>query len=384
MALVQESERIGETGSSPSGRPHPGTEEDVLGALARKGIDLCRNGKLEAGLPYLTFVRGVPGSRAELPSVFYSWLGYGMACLEGGRYVEGLELCQRAVGTGPSEVDNYLNLARAYLLLDRQKSAIDAIDAGLAELPENAALREVRREVVSGMARPGFSLGRFVFGAKRVEAAEAHRRQLAMELWTERQEQHVLRTQDSLTGLLDRHAFFRVARPALDFSAYGAQGAALLFVGLGDLRAVNETAGVSQGDAVLRAVARCVSDVAGARGMAARVGGDMFALVLHDVEDEAEVARQANDLALRISSEKVAGDDSGAVRASIGIAVCPRDARDPSTLLVRAESAMRRAKETGGNRCRFFSQPTPTGASESISMESRLKPGSESPARLGL
>lgn len=352
-----------------------GSGGDVLDALVRKGIDLCRNGKLESGLPYLTFVRGAPSSPAELPSVFYSWLGYGMACLEGGRYVEGLELCQRAVGAGPGEEDNYLNLSRAYLLLHRVESARETVEKGLEACPGSVVLEELEREVADAVETggdTGFLVSKRRL-ARRAVAAEEKARKLAMELWSERQEHYQHRNHDELTGLMNRPAFLRAAQPTLDFAARSGRATALFYIGVDDFRVVNETVGVAKGDEVLAAVGRAIGRAAGGLELVARVGGDSFAVVIHDVEDEAEIARRASALISMISELVLPGETVGSLQTSIGISVCPRDARDASTLLVRAESAVRRAKDLGGNRCRFFSQPLPKWAPKTLSIENRLK-----------
>ena len=64
----------------------------------------------------------------KLPSIYYSYLGYGAAKFEG-ETKDGLALCLHAVRVGKDEPDNYLNLARVYLAQGTvQDKAIAALD----------------------------------------------------------------------------------------------------------------------------------------------------------------------------------------------------------------------------------------------------------------
>lgn len=131
----------------------PGTE------LAWQGIDLCRKGQWREGLDVLRRVADAKDSGVELPGVFYSYLGYGVARYD--RQVrEGLTLCEHAVKREFYQPENYLNLARTYLLAGNRRKAIDAVLAGrridrahrgLAQLHRELGLR--RRPVLSFLSR---------------------------------------------------------------------------------------------------------------------------------------------------------------------------------------------------------------------------------------
>jgi diguanylate cyclase (GGDEF)-like protein len=309
----------------------------------------------------------------DLPSVFHSWLGLGMASLEGGRYVEGLELCRRAVVAGPAEADNHVNLVRALMLLGRGEEAREAALEGVVALPGDPVLSSLMRNIEPAPVARQWWQRLLAAPAPEAGASSPEARRLSMELWTERQEQHHLRTRDPMTGLLSRGPFLRAAQPAVDYAVRRGRGTALLYIDLDDFRALNETVGMSAGDQMLRAAARCLRDAAGDDHVVARVGGDGFAVLLTNMADEASIARKADQLRECLAECRPAGCSERAARASVGIAVCPRDARDSATLLVRAESALRRAKELGGGRSRFFSQPVASDATPGLSLECRLK-----------
>ena len=95
----------------------------------------------------------------ELPGLFYSYLGYGIARYEK-RGKEGLALCQHAIKVQFYEPENYVLLARVYLLRHRRGKAIEALQKALklnARHPEAIKLaREIgfrRRPVLPFLPR---------------------------------------------------------------------------------------------------------------------------------------------------------------------------------------------------------------------------------------
>lgn len=90
---------------------------------------LCRHGKWDLGLTDLGKL-AENDTQGDLPSVFYSYLGYGIALRER-RIREGLRLCQHAIKIEFYQPENYLNLARTHLLAENRKKAYEAVTKGL-------------------------------------------------------------------------------------------------------------------------------------------------------------------------------------------------------------------------------------------------------------
>jgi hypothetical protein len=101
----------------------------LTGAL-KLGIDCCRRGDWNEGLHHLGRIaeRGEGGT--QLPGLFYSYLGYGIALREQ-RVSEGLTLCRHSIKVEFYQVENYVNLARTCLLAKDPKGAVRAIRAGM-------------------------------------------------------------------------------------------------------------------------------------------------------------------------------------------------------------------------------------------------------------
>jgi hypothetical protein len=111
----------------------------------RRGIECCRRGDWSEGLHHLGRI-AEGASAAELPGLFYSYLGYGVALREQ-RIQEGLKLCRHSVQVEFYEAENYLNLARTCLLARDRKGAIKAVRAGLKLDRGNQELLRLHKEL---------------------------------------------------------------------------------------------------------------------------------------------------------------------------------------------------------------------------------------------
>ena len=87
----------------------------------------------------------------EIPSLAYSYLGYGRAAL-GASYRDGVRLCHLGIRKDPLEARNYLNLARTCLLRGRRRKANTALNRGLEISPRHPELLELRNSL--GRRRP--------------------------------------------------------------------------------------------------------------------------------------------------------------------------------------------------------------------------------------
>jgi diguanylate cyclase (GGDEF)-like protein/PAS domain S-box-containing protein len=156
---------------------------------------------------------------------------------------------------------------------------------------------------------------------------------------------------DPLTELMNRRRFeTEVARQAALARRYG-QGGALLSVDLDGFKAVNDTYGHAAGDELLRRTADVLRGRLRETDMAARMGGDEFAVLLPAAGPD-EAAIVATDLLREVREVSAElGDPAGVRRtASIGIAFLEASDDTPEKLLRRADVAMYEAKAAGGNR----------------------------------
>lgn len=99
--------------------------------IAWRGIELCRRGEWQEGVYWLGMAVEPDGSSEEdVPGLFYSYLGYGIARYQG-KSEQGLTLCQRAVELDRYQPESYYFLAKLYLLLGDRRSAHEVVERGL-------------------------------------------------------------------------------------------------------------------------------------------------------------------------------------------------------------------------------------------------------------
>lgn len=120
-------------------------------AVFERGLERCRNGEWKDGLVDLAWLIE-HGSRGEVPSLCYSYLGYGLAHRRG-EVKKGLRLCRHAIKLEFFQPENYLNLARTALLVDRYRhQAVTAVLDGLEIDPDHPELLELQKQL--GARRP--------------------------------------------------------------------------------------------------------------------------------------------------------------------------------------------------------------------------------------
>jgi hypothetical protein len=116
----------------------------TLADTLNHGIDCCRKGNWSEGLRHLGWIaeRGA----GELPGLFYSYLGYGIA-LRDQRIEEGLKLCRHSIKVEFYQMENYLNLARTCLLANDRRGAARAVRDGLKIDPGYPALLALQQQL---------------------------------------------------------------------------------------------------------------------------------------------------------------------------------------------------------------------------------------------
>jgi diguanylate cyclase (GGDEF)-like protein len=118
---------------------------------------------------------------------------------------------------------------------------------------------------------------------------------------------------------------------------------ALLLCDLDGLKARNDRAGHAAGDAALVRVGTALRSLSRASDLAARIGGDEFALLLPETDAGGAGAFAAK---LRAALES---DPDDPLRLSIGIAALPRDAGDAAALREIADRRLYEAKGRGAD-----------------------------------
>ncbi|MEM7429466.1 MAG: GGDEF domain-containing protein, partial [Pseudomonadota bacterium] len=169
---------------------------------------------------------------------------------------------------------------------------------------------------------------------------------------------------DALTGLPNRLQFERALE---DIVEAGAQDrCAILCMDLDKFKAVNDTYGHQAGDTVIVTAANRIAACVGDAGMAARVGGDEFIVLLRDRLDHQNVLRLCDDLIRSVCQDIPFDGGTAQIGASIGVAWWPDDAKTASNIIRSADEALYRAKENGRGRAYLASDKDAAAAEDPI------------------
>jgi diguanylate cyclase (GGDEF)-like protein/PAS domain S-box-containing protein len=177
---------------------------------------------------------------------------------------------------------------------------------------------------------------------------------------------------DVLTGLANRTLFLERVAQHLDGAAGDGRKVALLLVDLQRFRNINDSLGRSAGDALLRQVAEWLTNNAGGANLLARVGVDLFAVVLPDVGPEGDLARFVeNTMRAFLDHSFVLDGAAFRISAKVGIAVFPEHGSDAGTLFQHAEAALKEVK-TGGDRYLFYTRKMSAAVAGKLALENQL------------
>jgi diguanylate cyclase (GGDEF)-like protein len=154
---------------------------------------------------------------------------------------------------------------------------------------------------------------------------------------------------DPLTGLPNRTLFLERLRLSLGRARRrGTARVAVLLIDLDGFKAVNHHLGHEAGDRLLVDVARRIEERLRAADTLARLDGDTFAVLLQDVEQDADTVRVARRIRENLGRPFVVAGWPRPTTASVGIAISDEARSRVEDLVHDAEAALRRARARGG------------------------------------
>ncbi|MBK9088776.1 MAG: diguanylate cyclase [Holophagales bacterium] len=156
---------------------------------------------------------------------------------------------------------------------------------------------------------------------------------------------------DALTGLANRRAFLDALEAELARALRHDYPASLLFLDLDEFKRVNDTHGHAVGDEVLAGIARVLNGGRRRGDLAARIGGEEFAVLL-PMTGRVPAALVAERIRRATEAFPLGRSIEVPVTVSIGVASTDDSPRpfEAAELLGRADAALYRAKAGGRNR----------------------------------
>lgn len=160
---------------------------------------------------------------------------------------------------------------------------------------------------------------------------------------------------DVLTGLASRACFFRFVGPRIEPMASGRvapglNGSALLLIDADHFKGINDQHGHQVGDEVLFEMGSRLRVITRRGEIAARLGGEEFALFLPQITPSEAIAR-AEAIRRLMAQRPVVTFNETAIRATVSIGVAFHEpGQSLVTLISAADRALYAAKAAGRNR----------------------------------
>jgi diguanylate cyclase (GGDEF)-like protein/PAS domain S-box-containing protein len=180
--------------------------------------------------------------------------------------------------------------------------------------------------------------------------AEKQREELISDLMQTREALHFRATHDGLTGILNRAAVLDALQKEISRASRENRPLAVVMADVDHFKAVNDQYGHLAGDAVLREIARRISDSVRPYDIVGRYGGEELLITLPGC-DESGAANFAERLRKSICDKPI-NTPEGPIDATISIGVAVFSGaynEDTDHLIKSADSALYSAKAAGRN-----------------------------------
>lgn len=155
---------------------------------------------------------------------------------------------------------------------------------------------------------------------------------------------------DQLTDLANRAVFYTELEAALGAVHDQNVQLAALYIDLDKFKDVNDSYGHDVGDLVLQEVAHRITHCVRGSDIAARIGGDEFAVLLNRISQAKHALGVAEDIRSALNQPFDLAGHCIQISTSIGIALYPEHGGEFKLLMRSADTAMYRGKRLGGNR----------------------------------
>lgn len=163
---------------------------------------------------------------------------------------------------------------------------------------------------------------------------------------------------DALTDLPNRQYFSERLHQEVRSSLRAQQAFALILLNIDHFKTINETFGHRCGDALLVETSSRLQASVRNSDIVGRMSSDEFVILVRDINSDKPVELQAiaQKLSSAIEAPYFINRETLNVTCSMGISIFPDDHNSADILLSHANQALSRAKQTGRQAIRFFTQ----------------------------
>lgn len=147
----------------------------------------------------------------------------------------------------------------------------------------------------------------------------------------------------------------------------------ILCVSLDRFPRIIQTLGYESANELLRAIATRIQETVDSQGIAVRLSGDDFCIMLNPIENKQNITNFAQTLVDNFKQPFAVEDQEIFITISVGISLYPRDDLEIRNLLKNAYKAMTKARLQGSNQFQLFTAAFNVGKSNLVALETDLR-----------
>lgn len=182
---------------------------------------------------------------------------------------------------------------------------------------------------------------------------------------------------DALTKVPNRMQFQHMLQQAIARARKADRSIVLLYLDMDRFKEINDTFGHAAGDRTLEVLTERLTRILPREAVVGRLAGDEFGLFIEGFTEAEHERTQAANLARMVLAEVgkayYVDEQEVFLTASVGIALCPKDAENVIDLIRNADAAMYHSKQNGGNSFAFYSPEMNAAAVERLMLRSKLR-----------
>jgi diguanylate cyclase (GGDEF)-like protein len=183
---------------------------------------------------------------------------------------------------------------------------------------------------------------------------------------------HYLAYHDELTGLPNKNLLVDRINQSIKTSSRDNQKIAILFLDLDRFKNINDSLGHTIGDILIKKASSRLHKILRSRDTLARNGGDEFVVVLERLKNTDEAVHVAKKVINSLTETFEIQAHKIHIGASVGISIYPTDGKTSSILIRNADTAMYKAKQSGGNQLQFYNESMSNQLRDRLVLESEL------------